>query len=148
MKAKEKRTRKASRKLQPPVEVEKVAHPLPPDWPKYTTEEYYSWMMDRMPTGAITANWSKHNPHNSYSPIFWYEDQPQKCVDCGCDFVFSKEEQQHWYEILKIPIYAQATRCPKCRAARRREKIAQKLHMEKVAQTPPHPHQAFFRRKT
>jgi hypothetical protein len=124
-----------------------LAHPLPLEWPRYTTQEYYSWMMDRMPKDTIPADWSKHKPHNG-APIFWYQDQSKKCVDCGVEFVFSKEEQKHWFEELTIPIYAEANRCKDCRATVRKAKVAQKLHMEEMEKIVPHPNEAFFRRKT
>lgn len=127
---------------------ESLSHPLPLEWPQYTTQEYYSWMMNRMPKDAIPADWSKHKPHNSYGPLFWYEDQSKKCIDCGREYVFSKEEQKHWYEELKIPIYAEANRCKECRATIRETKMAQKLHMQEMEKIEPHPNEAFFRRKT
>ena len=147
MKVKDKRTKKAPKPVTKPV-TEVLSHPLPPEWPRYTTPAYYSWMMDRIPKTAIPADWSKHRPHNSYSPLFWYEDKSKICVDCGCSFVFSKEDQVRWYEELKIPIYAEANRCKECRAAIRNAKAAQKAHMQEMQNIAPHPNELFFRRKT
>ena len=70
-------------------------HTLPATWPQFTNPEYYSWMMARMPADAIVADWSKHQPHNSYSPLFWYVDKELQCAACSREFVFSKEEQRH-----------------------------------------------------
>ena len=131
-------------KARPPQE---SAHTLPAHWPRYTTEEYYAWMMARMPSGAIAADWSKHKPHNSYSPLFWYEDQARQCTDCGTRFTFTKEEQRHWYEELKFPIQVRGSGCPDCRRKIRNTKAAQKEHMEEMAQREPHPHEAFFKRR-
>jgi hypothetical protein len=138
------RNRKPSGSEKPKVK----AWLLPAHWPRYATEEYYSWSMERMPEGAIPADWSKHRPHNSYGPLFWYQDKTKQCRDCGVEFVFSKEEQKHWYEDLKIPIYADAVSCKNCRAKIRAEKAAQKEHMNAMALVEPHPNEAFFRRKT
>jgi hypothetical protein len=122
-------------------------HKLPAHWPRFTTEVYYEWMMARMPQGAVPADWSKHQPHNSYSPIFWYEDKLQRCVGCSVSFVFTKEEQRVWYEDYRVPIYASANRCRSCRAQRRLEQEQQKQHMAEVAAKPRHPNEEFFRRK-
>jgi len=121
---------------------------LPAHWPRFATPDYYAWMMARMPKGAIEADWSKHQPHNSYGPIFWYEDKENTCVQCGVQFVFTKEEQQQWYEEYKIPIYAKANRCSKCRAIVRHDKRLQREHMMEMANRVPHPNQAFFKRST
>lgn len=96
----------------------KLAKPdwfLPADWPRYTTPEYYSWTMKGLPNDAIVANWAEHAPHNSHSPLFWYQDVVCICRDCGARFVFSKEEQRIWYEEYKLPVYARAVRCLACR---------------------------------
>lgn len=124
------------------------AYVLPAHWPRYATEEYYSWLMERMPTDAIPADWSKHRPHNSYGPLFWYQDKTKMCRDCGVEFVFSKEEQKYWYEELKIPIYADAVSCKACREKVRLVKPEQKRHMQEMALIEPHPNEAFFRQKT
>jgi hypothetical protein len=118
---------------------------LPAHWPPFTTPEHYAWNMARMPAGALPADWSKHQPHNSYSPLFWYQDQARVCTQCGGSFVFTKEQQQKWYEEYHIPIYAYGSRCAPCRRALREVKAAQKRHMEAMARREPHPNEAFFR---
>ena len=120
---------------------------LPAQWPRFCTPEYYAWQMARMPAGALPADWSKHQPHNSYSPLFWYQDQSRVCTGCGTPFVFTKEQQQAWYEEYRIPIYVYASRCESCRRELRRLKDAQRQHMEDMARRPPHPHESFFRTK-
>ena len=121
---------------------------LPAHWPAYTTPEYYAWTMARLPKGAIVADWSKQHPHNSYSPLFWYEDRPGVCKTCSAPFVFTKEAQRHCYEELKFPIYAEAVRCAPCRAKIRETKRAQREHMAEMAAREPHPHEAFFKKRS
>ena len=118
---------------------------LPAHWPPFTTPEYYAWNMARMPADALPADWSKHQPHNSYSPLFWYQDQSRVCAGCGIAFVFTKEQQRKWYEHYRIPIYAHASRCESCRRTLREQKAAQQRHMEDMAGRPPHPNESFFR---
>jgi hypothetical protein len=124
---------------------------LPDHWPRYTTPEYYSWMMARMPVGAIAADWSKHQPHKSHSPLFWYADEHNICEQCGREFLFSKTEQRHWYEDLQIPIYVRGAHCPECRALRRAareaEQAEQQQRMAEAAARKPNPNDAFFRKK-
>ena len=57
---------------------------------------------------------TKHAPHNSYSPLFWYEDKEYTCADCGQAQVWTAKEQHWWYEVAKALIYTQATRCRSC----------------------------------
>jgi len=118
---------------------------LPATWPQIVRPDYYSWRMASMPADAIVADWSKHHPHNSYSPPFWYADTVVQCKACARKFLFSKEEQRHWYEELKLPIYASAVRCPECRARVRAAKKSQREHMAEVATRAPHPNEAFFK---
>jgi hypothetical protein len=61
--------------------------------------------------------------------------------------VFTKEQQQKWYEEYRIPIYAHGSRCDSCRRALRERKAAQKLHMAEMASRAPHPNESFFRTK-
>jgi uncharacterized Zn finger protein (UPF0148 family) len=104
-----------------------------------------------MPAGAIVADWSKHQPHNSYGPLFWYVDKQVQCALCSREFVFSKEEQRHWYEELQFAIYVRAVHCPECRAEVREKKqsdlAAQKKHMAEVSAREPHPNEAFFKKR-
>ena len=108
---------------------------------------YEEYWLQRMPPGAIKADPSKHAPHNSYGPPVWYADKRQKCVECREEFTFTAKQQQHWYEVLKIPIHVVANRCPACRRKRRDKVATQKEHMETMAKRPRHPNEAFFRKK-
>ena len=98
-----------------------------------------------MPPGAIKADLSKQAPHNSYGPPMWYVDQKRNCRDCGQEFVWTAKKQQHWFEVLKLPIQVQALRCPTCSRKVRLAKAAQKAHMAEVARRPRHPNEGFFK---
>ena len=100
---------------------------------------------ERIPPGAIKADLAKHAPHNSYGPPMWYVDQERKCRDCGKEFTWTAKRQQHWFEVLKIPIHVQAVRCAACGRKVRLAKEAQKKHMAEMAQRTTHPNEAFFR---
>ncbi|WP_298781922.1 zinc-ribbon domain containing protein [uncultured Polaribacter sp.] len=54
--------------------------------------------------------------------MFW--DKTTNCQKCKIEFVFSKEEQQFWYEKLKFIIYSFPKYCLNCRKERR-AKISQ-----------------------
>jgi DNA-directed RNA polymerase subunit RPC12/RpoP len=98
-----------------------------------------------LPPGAIKADLSKHAPHNSYGPPMWYVDQKRKCRDCGKEFTWTAKRQQHWFELLKIPIHVQAVRCAACGRKVRLAKEAQKQHMAEMARRTRHPKEDFFR---
>lgn len=55
-------------------------------------------------------------------PYLAYYDQNLKCRDCEQWYVFSKEEQRHWYEELQFVVYVQNIRCPECRKTLRAAK--------------------------
>ncbi len=75
----------------------------------------------------------------------WYEDQKWLCRDCGQQFVWTAKKQQHWFEVLKLPIQVRALRCPTCSRKVRLAKAAQKAHMAEVARRPRHPNEGFFK---
>jgi DNA-directed RNA polymerase subunit RPC12/RpoP len=101
----------------------------------------------KLPKGAIIADLAKHAPHNSYGPPEYYVDQTRKCRECGKEFTWTAKRQQHWFEVLKIPIHVQAVRCAACGRRLRLAKEAQQRHMAEVATRPTHPNEAFFRKK-
>lgn len=43
------------------------------------------------------------------------EDKTLVCCDCGCEFIFAKEEQ----EFFETKNFYEPRRCPNCRKARR-----------------------------
>lgn len=56
-----------------------------------------------------------------WPPCLAYFDTTRNCVECGCSFVFSKDEQQFWYEELGFRVQSRAIRCLECRARKRRK---------------------------
>src|SRR6186997_3344178 len=63
----------------------------------------------------------------------------KKCRECGKAFVFSAQEQRHWYEVLGFFIDATAVRCAACRAARRDLELARRRYevaLRTVSATP------------
>ncbi len=114
-------------------------------WKTGRGKEYYEYALKDMPPGAIKANLSKHAQHNSYGPPLWYVDQRRKCRDCGKEFLFSAKEQQHWYEIVRLPIQVSAVHCPACRKKIRHAKAAQRRHMEEMSRRPMHPNRTLLK---
>jgi len=58
--------------------------------------------------------------HCDWDPWAAFFDIHESCCECHADFVFTKEEQQYWYEELKFWVQSTPTRCKKCRRERRR----------------------------
>ena len=48
-------------------------------------------------------------------PYFAFYDIAKQCETCGKKFIFSKEEQQHWFEVLKFIVWSDAKNCKDCR---------------------------------
>jgi hypothetical protein len=86
--------------------------------------------MSLIPHDAIGADLTKHAPHNSYSPKFWYRDERFQCKDCRRVEVWTAEAQRWWFEVAQGPIQSQATRCRSCRKAWR-EKSGKVSHAER-----------------
>ena len=75
--------------------------------------------------GRIRADQTKLVVQNSYAPPRFYRDMACRCVDCKKEFVFTKEEQQVWYERYGIPHHATRARCKNCgKSDRARQKLA------------------------
>jgi len=68
---------------------------------------------------ANIANPLVQHYYGYYLPFFMYFDIEKNCESCSKDFIFSKEEQKHWYEVLKFYVFSVATRCKDCRKDRR-----------------------------
>lgn len=49
-----------------------------------------------------------------FAPHFAYFDKVRNCRDCGVEFLFSKAEQQRWYEQLRFWAQAEKVRCKSC----------------------------------
>jgi hypothetical protein len=84
----------------------------------------HTWACDEcLQSGrAIKAN--VDNQDFAGNPHFAYFDKTASCRDCNKDFVFSKEEQRHWYEKLGLMVWAKEVRCNPCR---RNKKLHTKL---------------------
>lgn len=66
---------------------------------------------------AIRANVEEQN--YSVCPRHWYVDAKIRCADCGEQFLFSKEEQRHWFEKLRFWVESFPVRCKSCQEARK-----------------------------
>ncbi len=87
------------------------------------TRTYYAWdpnYKPPLPRGAVAGNISKQI-YCCDTPLYFYEDQIQKCTDCNITFVFSAREQKYWYETLQFRDLV-AVRCRPCRKRRRSAK--------------------------
>ena len=51
-------------------------------------------------------------------PYYAYFDEERLCGDCQQPFVFTKEEQKHWYETLQFWVWSRPIYCKACKARR------------------------------
>ena len=90
-------------------------------------EDFQNWACDDclIKGKAIKSN----NPQNfGYSkPYFAYYDKTIVCESCKDEFIFSKEEQQYWFETLQFRVDAKCLNCKSCRKTIRK---ARKLNTE------------------
>ena len=71
---------------------------------------------------AIEGKPEKQSVKGITQPLFAYYNQERKCANCGDKFIFTKEEQQYWYEELKFTTWSDAKDCKKCRKESRKIK--------------------------
>jgi len=64
---------------------------------------------------AIVGDYRKQRLLGQAQPIIAYVDTDRTCARCKSSFVFSAQEQMHWYEILGIPTDAIPKQCAECR---------------------------------
>lgn len=90
---------------------------------------------------ALKGNPNKQDFWSGYLH-FAYFDRTNTCRDCGNEFVFSKYEQRHWYEKLRLMVWAKEVRCNPCRHKKKmRDKLFRLLgnfdyeDMEKTQET-------------
>jgi len=50
-----------------------------------------------------------------FDPYLAYFDIDKTCETCNTPYVFTKEEQKHWYESLKFWVQSKPKNCLKCR---------------------------------
>ena len=67
---------------------------------------------------ALQGN-PKHQRYGCGLPYFAYFDDTRTCEECGSLFVFTKEEQKHWYEELKFWVLSRPKRCRECTSKRK-----------------------------
>ena len=89
-------------------------------WPKVPVG--FRWSCDAcvIQKKAIAARPLLQNYNTQWDmPSLMYFDKGTTCKTCKGDFVFTKEEQQFWYEKLRFIIYSFPKECPKCRKHKR-----------------------------
>jgi tetratricopeptide (TPR) repeat protein len=73
-----------------------------------------------LPPGAVRGDLHRqHFCSMCHVPRYFYIDQKRICVECHRPFVFSAEEQKHWYEDLQFHFDSVAIRCLDCRRKQR-----------------------------
>lgn len=92
----------------------------------FSFHSFYEWACDDcLETGAaLLANPKKQffkfkYPWDTAFPFLAYRDRSFTCRDCGEPFVFSKTEQQFWYEKMQFVVHSKPVRCPACRKRKR-----------------------------
>lgn len=85
---------------------------------------FLQWACDKCieDNKAIVGRPDKQNVIGITHPYFVYYDQERTCSTCGINFIFSKEEQQYWYEELNFITWSEAKDCKDCRKAKREPK--------------------------
>jgi len=67
---------------------------------------------------AIQSDFTKQK-YCDYFPHLAYYDKIINCETCQQDFLFSKEEQQYWFENLQFWVQTKCINCKNCRKEKR-----------------------------
>lgn len=71
---------------------------------------------------AIQGKPEKQYINGITHPFFAYYNKERKCSSCGDKFIFTKKQQQYWYEELKFITWSDAKDCENCRKKKRNSK--------------------------
>jgi hypothetical protein len=74
-----------------------------------------------IPFGAIAANIAEQAPA-CFSRRYYYKDREFTCADCGKQEVWTAQEQQWYFEVIKAHPASTAKHCRECRKKRRNQK--------------------------
>ncbi len=85
-----------------------------------------------IPDGAIAADVSRQAPA-SFSRRYYYKDHEFECADCGKEEVWTTEDQQWYFEVVKAHPASTAKHCRECRQKRKDEKEAQRRTIDALA---------------
>lgn len=80
-----------------------------------------------LPLGFLWGDPAKQK-YGMGGPTYAYGPLERRCRACGADFTFTAKEQQHWYEVLGFTLDSTAVKCAPCRAAERKEVVAQRRY--------------------
>lgn len=83
---------------------------------------------------ARRADVARQRP-NILGPRHWYIDARFLCGKCGREFIFTADEQRHWYEDRRMDLWALPHDCDTCRAAKRQLIELRKHYDAQIATT-------------
>jgi len=86
-----------------------------------------------IPAGVIAANTAQQAPA-CFGKRYYYKALAFTCADCGKDEVWTAEEQQWYFEVIKAHPASTAKHCRECRQKRRAEKESQRHRMDTLAE--------------
>lgn len=85
-------------------------------------KDFYQWACDTCLKKGMAIlgkpakqNYTFKNPADTAAPFLAYFDKRYTCQQCKNKFVFTKSEQQYWFEELKFVVYSKPIHCPTCR---------------------------------
>ena len=81
-----------------------------------------SWACDNcLGSGRAISGTPKKQLYCDFDPYLAYFDLNKTCENCSKEFVFSKEEQQFWYEKLGFWVQSKPKHCADCRKVKRQK---------------------------
>ncbi len=104
-------------------------------------------LSNKIPPGAVAVNSVEVRHHSMLLNIpRYYQDKHFECRECGTPEIWTAQQQQWWYEVIKGDLETTAVYCKTCRQRYKAEKEARiKQMQENIAHKPkPHPNQAFL----
>lgn len=107
------------------------AHDFGSDHPHGVPMHFFHQAVRMDYEAAEPANISKQD--YSVAPRHWYIDADFICQRCSRVFTWTKSEQRHWFEVLRLWIDCHPFLCRKCRIGVRKIKELRKVYDSQVA---------------
>jgi len=82
---------------------------------QFSGREIVHWACDDcIKKGLAFLGAPREQTYQDYYPYLAYFNELRICNECGKEYIFEKEEQKHWYEVLKFWVQSRPIYCKAC----------------------------------
>ena len=82
---------------------------------QFSGREIVHWACDDcIKKGKAIKGAPRVQTYQDYYPYLAYFNELRICKECGQEYIFDKDEQKHWYEVLKFWVQSRPKYCKAC----------------------------------